>query len=116
MGAHLVTMETIAERITVKTAIAERLKGDTSNHHWFIGLSRINGTWRWSEEREGVTKGTVAVDDTRWQADEPSDNFPEPYAEIQSNYRGEKGHVNNVICEIKPSRFFSHGYICEQEL
>ena len=63
-----------------------------------------------------MTKGTVAVDDTRWQLGEPSDDFPELCGEIQSNYRGERGHINNVICKEKPSRSFSRGYICEQEL
>ena len=77
MNAHLVTMETIAEWMTVKAAIAERVQGDSNNHHWFIGLSRINGTWRWSEEREGVAKGILAVNDQRWEYDEPSDIFPE---------------------------------------
>ena len=115
MNAHLVTMKTIAEWNTVRNLIAERVKGDTSNHHWYIGLRNVSGTWTWTEEPDGVVQGTVAEDDMRWELDEPSIQFSEPCAEIQSNYRGQQGHFNNVLCSERPSSVFHRGYICERE-
>ena len=115
MNAHLVTMETIAEWNTVRSLIAKKVNGDTSNHHWYIGLRNVSGTWTWTEEPEGVTQGTVAEDDMRWETDEPRIHFSEPCAEIQSNYRGQQGHFNNVKCYKRPSRIFHRGYLCERE-
>ena len=113
--SHHVTMETIAEWNTVRNLIAERVNGDTSNHHWYIGLRNVSGTWTWTEEPEGVTQGTVAEDDMRWETDEPSIRYSELCAEIHSNYRGQQGHFNNVKCYERPSRFFHRGHICERE-
>ena len=115
MNAHLVTMETIAEWNTMRSLIAEKVNGDTSNHHWYIGLRNVSGTWTWTEEPEGVTQGTVAEDDMRWETDEPSTHFSELCAEIHSNYRNQQGHFNSVKSYERPSRFFYRGYICEQE-
>ena len=112
---HLVTMETTAEWKTVKKLLAKWVNGSTANHHYCIGLRRKYSTWRWSEELEGVTPGVVAVNDSRWQYDEPSDDFDEPCGEIQSNYRNQQGHFNNIICHRKPSSTYHRGYICEHE-
>ena len=112
IGAHLVTMNTIAEWEKVKAAIVKKVAGDTTNQHWFIGLRESKGTWTW-QEPAGMARGTVATNDQRWQHDEPSDSFDEPCAEIQSNYRGQQGYLNNVICDEKPSNSHRRGYICE---
>ena len=45
IGAHLVTMNTLAEWEKVKAAIVKKAAGGTTNQHWFIGLRRVNGTW-----------------------------------------------------------------------
>ena len=110
--AHLVTMDTDAEWEKVKAAIVKKVAGNTTNQHWFIGLRDVNGTWTW-QEPAGLVGGTVSVNDQRWQDNEPSDSFDEPCAEIQSNYRGEQGYFNNVICDEKPSDSDRRGYICE---
>ena len=113
VGGFLVTMNTTAEWQTLRAAIAKRVGGNTKNHHWYIGLRRESGTWTW-QELAGVTRGTVAANDQRWEYDEPSDDFDEPCGEIQSNYRGQKGHFNNVICNGKPDSYsYPRGYICE---
>ena len=111
-GGFLVTMDTTTEWDTVKAAIAKKVDGDTKNHHWFIGLRRENGTWTW-QEPANVTRSTVAANDPRWAYDEPSDDFDEPCGEIHSNYRGQQGHFNNVICNEKPDFSYPRGYICE---
>ena len=112
-GAHLVTMNTNAEWEMVRAAIVIKVAGATTNQHWFIGLRKVNGTWTW-QEPAGETRGTLAANDQRWEYDEPSDDFDEPCGEIQSNYRGQQGHFNNVICNEKPDSYsYPRGYICE---
>ena len=108
-------METITEWNTVKTLLARWVNGLTVNHHYCIGLRRENSTWRWSEVREGVTPGVAAVDDPRWQSDEPSDGFDEPCGEIQSIYRAQQGYFTNIICNIKIDPTYPRSNICEQE-
>ena len=112
MNAHLVTMETNNEWETVRKMISEKVGDSRVNHHWFIGLRQVNGKWTWIEPA-GVTPGTVAVTDHRWEYDEPSNDFIEPCGEIQSNYRNQRGYFNNVLCYKKPSASHSRGYICE---
>ena len=112
MNAHLVTMETNKEWETVKKLIKEKVGDSLAKQHWFIGLRKLNDAWTWIEP-DGVTRGTVAVTDSRWQTDEPSNDFNEPCAEIQSYYRKQRGHFNNVLCTKKPSDSQHRGYICE---
>ena len=82
--AHLVTMNTTAEWERVRAAIRTKVAGDTTNQQWYIGLRRVDGTWTW-QEPAGLIRGTVAVNDRRWEYDEPSGDFDEPCGEIQSN-------------------------------
>ena len=122
MGAHLVTMETTEEWNTVKSLIAEKVAKDNSYTHWYIGLRKESGTWKWTEA--GSPGVVVATDDSRWQPDQPSTNTPEETcAEINSeNPRNVYGHFNNVHCYVKyqaqvrtsnGSPGAPRGYICE---
>ena len=124
MGAHLVTLETTEEWNKLKGFIAEKVKNSKRFTHWYIGLRKKSGTWRWTEASSpGVA---VATDDSRWQRNEPSTvpKVPEENCgEINSEYpAGVYSHFNNVRCNVKyhaektdvygrplPPR----GYICE---
>ena len=70
MGVHLVTMETQGEWNKVKGFIAEKGKESSSYTHYYIGLSKEYGTWKWAEA--GSPGVTVITDDSRWQSDQPS--------------------------------------------
>ena len=99
MGAHLVTMETPKEWNNVKSFIAEKVAKDGKYTHWYIGLRKESGTWKWTEA--GSPGVVVATNDNRWQPREPS-NIPEMEncGEINSYIRGVHGHFNNVRCEL----------------
>ena len=83
--------------------------------HYYVGLCKEKGMWKWTE---AVSPGaTVATDDRRWQKDEPSSDPREVCAEINSFYRNENGHFNNV--EYNFNYYYGggntapRGYICE---
>ena len=121
MGAHLVTLETTEEWNKLKNFIAEKVAEDSSYTHWYIGLHRESGTWRWT--KRGSPDVAVARDDSRWQRGQPSRGPPiEKCAEINSNYQNQLGHFNNVECNVRyntqvttsdGSKAPPRGYICE---
>ena len=119
MGAHLVTMETTEEWNEVRGYIKERLDKNPEFEHWYIGLRNESGTWRW--KGEGSPGVAVAEDDSRWQLDEPTTSFSEPCGEINGLYRGQRGHFNNVECNVRYAQrrkydgtpVDARGYICE---
>ncbi|XP_078352624.1 snaclec salmorin subunit A-like [Oculina patagonica] len=120
-GAHLVTLETTAEWNKLKSFIAEKVANDGSYTHWYIGLRKEGETWKWTEA--GSPGVVVASDDSRWQDDEPTTGHPiETCGEINSNYRNQLGHFNNVECNVRynadvttsdGSKAPPRGYICE---
>ena len=116
MGAHLVTMDTMEEWNKVRKLIAEKLEKDPKHTHWYIGLRKESGTWRW--KGDGSPGVSLANDDSRWQLDEPTTGYPkENCAEINGLYRGQRGHFNNVECDIRYQaeiRTDPRGYICEK--
>ena len=114
MEAHLVTMDTLAEWEKVRNAIARKVGNDTTNRHWYVGSRKVGDMWKWTEEPEGVTQGTV--NESSWQYWEPIDNSQELCVEIQSSYRGQEGHLNDVVCNENPSMLIPRGFICESGL
>ena len=70
MGAHLVTMETTDEWNKVKGFIADKVTETGSYNHYYIGLRKESGTWKWTEA--GSPGVTLATDDSRWQSGEPT--------------------------------------------
>ena len=115
-GAHLVTMETTEEWNKVKSFIAEKVAKDNSYTHWYIGLRKESGTWKWTEA--GSPGVVVATDDSRWQPREPSTKGAvEDCGEINSEYpQNVYGHFNNVKCHGKYQaqvKLEPRGYICE---
>jgi len=114
MGAHLVTMETTDEWNKVKVYLAQKVKEAGSYTHYYIGLSKEAGTWKWTEA--GSPGVTVATGDSRWQKNEPSPTPVEICGEINSFYKKQYGHFNNVACDAKDGgegRTAKRGYICE---
>ena len=114
MGAHLVTMETTAEWTKVKGFIANKVTETGSYTHYYIGLRKESGTWKWTEA--GSPGVTLATDDSRWQSNQPSDDSREVCGEIWYPSSGTQGHFNNVECGIKYQAEIStlpRGYICE---
>ena len=99
MGAHLVTMETTDEWSKVKGFLADKVTEPGSYSHYYIGLCKESGTWRWTEARSpGVT---VATDDSRWQRGQPSADSREVCGEIWYPSLWTQGHFNNVMCDRK---------------
>ena len=114
VGGHLVTMETTAEWNKVKGIIANKVKKSGSYTHWYIGLSKVGGTWKWIDA--GSPGTTVATDDSRWQPREPSDTAGEDCGEIWYPNTGTQGHFNNIHCNSKyqaQRKTLPRGYICE---
>lgn len=114
MMAHLVTMETTAEWNRVKGYLAEKVKETGSYTHYFIGLRKEGGIWKWTEA--GPPGATVATGDSRWQTSQPSSTATEVCAEINSFYRKQYGHFNNVQCHVNYAKIWRaarRGYICE---
>ena len=110
MGAHLVTMETTAEWNKVKALIAEKVKERGSYTHYYVGLRKKGGMWKWTE---GETPSViVAENDSRWQKNEPSGHPRESCGEIWHPSAGLKG-LNDYFCDSTNSRF-PRGYICER--
>jgi len=114
MGAHLVTMETTDEWNKVKGFIKEKVKETDSFTHYYIGLQKESGMWKWTEGRS--PGATVAIDDSRWQSSQPSgDRDPrELCGEIWYPKSGLKG-LNDIRCTRRNTqgRDQSRGYICE---
>ena len=122
MGSHLVTMETTEEWKQVKSYIADKVAKDGRYTHWYIGLRKKSGTWKWTEA--GSPGVVVATDDSRWQPGEPSQTPKlEDCGEINSYEKSVYGRFNNIRCDVKyqaqktdfkgdplPPR----GYICEK--
>ena len=110
MGTHLLTIETPEEHDKVSEFIVEKVKEDGSFTHYYIGLRKEGGTWKWTE---GETPGvTVATDDSRWQKEERTgDRDPRQVCgEIWHPKSGVKG-FHDIACDRKnPAR----GYICER--
>ena len=112
--AHLLTLETTAEWNNV-TEDLKALQMTVVNGftHFFIGLRKVHGTWKWTEA--GSPGVTVTRDDSRWQKGEPSRDSREVCGEVNSLYQNQYGHFNNVQCDldyVKESGA-SRGYICE---
>ena len=109
MGAHLVTMETTAKWNKVKALIAEKVKESGSYTHYYIGLRKEGGKWKWTE---GETPNViVAENDSRWYENEPGSNSGELCGEIWYPSTGLKG-LNNYYCNAG-STDTPRGYICE---
>ena len=110
MGAHLVTMETTDEWNKVKGFLSEKIKEAGSYTHYYVGLRKESGTWKWTEA--GSPGVTVATDDSRWQEGQPTgDADPrEVCGEIWYPSAGLKG-LNDIICNRKFKA--TRGYICE---
>ena len=114
MGAHLVTMETTDEWNKVKGFLADKVTETGSYSHYYIGLQKESGAWKWTEA--GSPGVTVATDDSRWQSSEPSDDSREVCGEIWYPSSGTQGHFNNVQCDRKDAgegKITTRGYICE---
>ena len=114
MMAHLVTMETSDEWNKVKGFLTEKAKETGSYTHYYIGLRRENGLWKWAEA--GSPGVTVATGDSRWQQGQPSGHPDEHCAEINSYYLRKYGRFNNVECDFKyqaTGNTDPRGYICE---
>ena len=114
MGAHLVTMETTDEWNKVKGFIADKVTETRSYTHYYIGLRKESGTWKWTEA--GSPGVTLATDDSRWQSGEPTGDSREVCGEIWYPDSGTQGHFNNIECNIKYQaqvQTLPRGYICE---
>ncbi|XP_068721164.1 snaclec A6-like [Montipora capricornis] len=114
MGAHLVTMETTDEWNKVKGFIADKVTETGSYTHYYIGLRKESGTWKWTEA--GSPGITLATDDSRWQIGQPSSNPREVCGEIWYPDSGTQGHFNNIECNVKYQaqlQTLPRGYICE---
>ena len=114
MGAQLVTMETTDEWNKVRGYLTEKAKDSGSYTHYYIGLRKESGTWKWTEA--GSPGVTVATNDSRWQTAQPSGTATEICAEINSLLQNQRGHFNNVRCDRKYQAQLKHlprGYICE---
>ena len=115
MGAHLVTMETTDEWNKVKGFLADKVTETGSYTHYYIGLRKESGTWKWTEA--GSPGVTVATDDSRWQPGQPSAGpNEEPCGEIWYPSSGTQGHFNNIQCDKKYAgreKTATRGYICE---
>ena len=117
MGAHLVTMETIDEWNKVKGFLAKKVTETGSYTHYYIGLRRESGTWKWTGA--GSPGVTVATNDSRWQPGEPSPGPTiEPCGEIWYPTSGKytPGLFNNIRCDRKDAGrgiTAKRGYICE---
>ena len=92
MGAHLVTMETTDEWNKVKGFLADKVTEPGSYTHYYIGLRRESGIWKWTE-----AGSSVATDDSRWQSGEPFADSREVCGEIWHPSSGTQGHFNNVM-------------------
>ncbi|KAL9950225.1 hypothetical protein ACROYT_G042697 [Oculina patagonica] len=56
MGAHLATFETEEKWKNIRKIIKERVaKGDSDYVHWYIGLRKENGTWRFVRKCFDIT-------------------------------------------------------------
>ena len=114
VGAQLVTMETTEDWEKLKDFLKDKVKETGSYTHYYIGLRREGGKWKWTET--GSPGITVARNDNRWQLYEPSGHYLEDCAEINSYYQGRYGHFNNVKCNYryrKAGNAAPRGYICE---
>ena len=111
MGAHLVTMETNDEWNKVKGFLAEKVAKTGSYTHYYIGLRKESGTWKWTEA--GSPGVTVATDDSRWQSDQPTGDLDPRQAcgEIWYPKTGLKG-LNDILCILNFR--ITRGYICER--
>ena len=116
-GGHLVTIETTDEWNKVKDYLKDVTTVSGSFTHYYIGLRRENGMWKWTEGCAEAPVVTVATDDSRWQKDEPNDDPREDCAEINSFYLNKYGRFNNVECNFNyhesKANHASRGYICE---
>ena len=115
MGAHLVTLETTDEYNKVKALLKEKVKETDSFYHYFVGLTRKDNTWKWTEGES--PDATVPEGDSRWQSFQPSfnrDKRPEYCGEIWYPTTGLKG-LNDIRCTYRnvAGRDRSRGYICE---
>ena len=108
-------METIDEWNKVKGFLAKKVTETGSYTHYYIGLRRESGTWKWTEA--GSPGVTVATDDSRWRPGQPSAGpNDEPCGEIWYPSSGTQGHFNNVMCNRKDAGrgiTATRGYICE---
>ena len=124
MGAHLVTMETTEEWEKVKSLIADKVKRSGSYTHWYIGLRKESGMWKWTEA--GSPGVVVSTGDDRWQRNQPSSISGAPEencAESNSEYPLKVfSHFNNIRCNVKyhaqktdfhGNPLSPRGYICE---
>ncbi|KAL9950249.1 hypothetical protein ACROYT_G042724 [Oculina patagonica] len=121
IGAHLVTMETTEEWNKVKSFIEEKVTKSGSYTHWYIGLRKESETLKWTEA--GSPGVVVPTDDSRWQSGQPTTGPPiEICGEINSNYRNQLGHFNDVECNVRynadvttsdGSKALPRGYICK---
>ena len=115
MGAHLVTMETTDEWNKVKGFLADKVTETGSYTHYYIGLRKESGTWKWTEA--GSPGVTVATDDSRWQTGQPSKGpVEELCGEIWYPDSGTQGHFNDIVCNRKEAgtgNYAPRGYICE---
>ena len=108
-------MATTAEWNNVTEHLKALLTEPGGFTHYYIGLRKEKGMWKWTEA--GSPGVTVAADDSRWQKDEPNNDPREDCAEINSFYRNEYGHFNNVECNFNyyqaGGNTAPRGYICE---
>ncbi len=113
MGAHLATFETEEKWKNIRKIIKERVaKGDSDYVHWYIGLRKENGTWRWVGEG---SPGVSITDKFPWQKGEPNTKHGvENCGEINASYQGQDGYYNNVKCNHVYWYPVSRGYICEK--
>ena len=114
MGAQLVTMETNDEWKKVKEFLTAKVTETGSYTHYYIGLRRESGKWKWT--KAGSPGVSVATDDSRWQRGQPSGDLQEDCAEINSYYLRKYGRFNNVECNFKyqaTGNTEPRGYICE---
>ena len=114
MGAHLVTMETTDEWSKVKGFLADKVTEPGSYSHYYIGLQKESGIWKWTEA--GSPGVTVATNDSRWRPHQPSVHVREVCGEIWYPSSGTQGHFNNVQCDRKDAGegfIATRGYICE---
>jgi len=115
MGARLVTMETTDEWNKVKDYLIDKTTETGSYTHYYIGLRKESGMWKWTEA--GSPGVTVATDDSRWQRGQPSKGpLAEPCGEIWYPDSGTQGHFNDIVCNRKEGGkglTSKRGYICE---
>ena len=108
------TMKTTNDWNKLNGFLADKVTESGSYTHYYIGLRKIGGTWRWA--KAGSPGVMVPSDDSRWQSSEPSGDSREVCVEINSFYRNQYGHLNNVRCDVKYQaqvKTSPRGYICE---